>query len=315
MKRRALPKLKTPAALKEARRQLAETQRLLKRMDAERRRGIAANRRLFKELTKRRYRAMLRIEKSLGTYKPASRKLTASRRKGIRRAWKSTSELLARRMFGTPKRPRKSKKRIGLFGVSSTKRRRKSQRTERHRKTIHKGTGRERARKQPINRAYKRPKSGIRSQKPPAAPIDDHRLQVALRLLQKGKSVTDVAREIGVPREQLKKRLDDSPFIIKRGRRWVVKHDAPRQFLIYTDGRELLITVDDEDEASNLGKYLDAVKKFLSTNDPDSLAPFAGENTTDIAGHTYALETDPNELYRLTLTGTETFEDVYRIAV
>lgn len=68
-------------------------------------------------------------------------------------------------------------------------------------------------------------------------------------------------------------------------------------------------------EADIIGRYMAAVGRFLESNDPAYLAPFAGEVITDTAGRHHPLETDPNALYRLEASGGETFEDVYRIVV
>ena len=80
-------------------------------------------------------------------------------------------------------------------------------------------------------------------------------------------------------------------------------------------GQALTITVPNLKTAAKLGRYLSAVRQFLATNDPGHLAPHIGESVTDTAGKTFPFETNPNVLYRLSVTGTETFEQVYRIAV
>lgn len=145
--------------------------------------------------------------------------------------------------------------------------------------------------------------------------LDDHRFQIALRELRDGKSLSAVARDIGVSRERLTTQLETSHVARKNGGRWIVRSDRPREMLIYSNGRASTIKVPNLKSAAKLGRYLSAVRQFLSTNDLDYLVSFTGESVADVKGKVHPFETDPNVLYRLSLTGTETFEQVYRIVV
>lgn len=62
-----------------------------------------------------------------------------------------------------------------------------------------------------------------------------------------------------------------------------------------------------------LDLYDAAVARFLQTNDPAFLAPFAGRSVSDVTGRSYPFETDPNKLYRIAQTDSCKFEDVYRV--
>ena len=68
-------------------------------------------------------------------------------------------------------------------------------------------------------------------------------------------------------------------------------------------------------QASKVGRYMSAVGKFTTTNDPSCLTPFIGKFAKDINGKTHIFETEPNTLYRLISSGSETFEQVYRIVI
>jgi hypothetical protein len=83
--------------------------------------------------------------------------------------------------------------------------------------------------------------------------------------------------------------------------------------LIYSDGQSLAITVGDFKTASQVGLFMAAAKRFLTSNDPDHLVPFVGRSVVDMAGKRHPFETRPNVLYRLASSATETFEQVYRI--
>jgi hypothetical protein len=85
--------------------------------------------------------------------------------------------------------------------------------------------------------------------------------------------------------------------------------------LIYSRGQRQLVTVGDFKTASQVGRFMAAVGRFLRSNDISHLNAFAGRSVTDIAGKNRPFETRPNVLYRLASSGTETFEEVYRIIV
>ena len=98
-----------------------------------------------------------------------------------------------------------------------------------------------------------------------------------------------------------------------RGRWTITKDRRPREELLHTRGKTIHVIVPDYDAASSVGLFMEEVKRFLLTNAVGLLKPFEGRGVTDIRGKYHPFETRPNVLYRLDATGTETFEDVYRI--
>ena len=85
--------------------------------------------------------------------------------------------------------------------------------------------------------------------------------------------------------------------------------------LIYSDSRAVVITVGTFEEASLIGRYNAAVGNFLRSNKPKYLEPFVGQSVTDITGASYALETEPRRLYRLSHAGEDEFSQIYRLVV
>jgi len=53
----------------------------------------------------------------------------------------------------------------------------------------------------------------------------------------------------------------------------------------------------------------------MRSNDAAHLKPFISKSATDIKGNKHIFETNPNTLYRLSASGTESFEQVYRIII
>lgn len=144
----------------------------------------------------------------------------------------------------------------------------------------------------------------------------DKRLELGLKELRLGKSLTKSAKSIGVSRERLSHYLVQNVVIEKHKGRWRLKQDDRiREVMIYTGGKVKHIHVKGYEMASLVGQYMAAVTQFLKTNNLSHLDPFKDVAVKDIKGKSYLLETRPNVLYRLDHAGGETFEQVYRIVV
>jgi hypothetical protein len=152
------------------------------------------------------------------------------------------------------------------------------------------------------------------STKRPPKPIPDDRLQQALRVLRQDKSLTAAAKAAHVSPERLRQVAKSKGAIKKQGRRWIIDPDLPRRMPLFSRGRAVEVTVAG-DAASKIGAYMDAVGKFLTSNNRDLLKPFVGQSVKDTAGKAHPFETNPNALYRLASAGEATFEQVYRIVV
>ena len=146
-----------------------------------------------------------------------------------------------------------------------------------------------------------------------APPAYDRRLEQGLQLVRSKRTLTSAARDIGVSPERLRHYLARTGIVEKQGRRWVVTEDRrTRQMLLFSAGDILQVLLSWE-AASLVGRYMAAVGRFLETNDPTHMQPFAGQSVIDVYGTAHPFETRPNVLYRLDATGGETFEQVYRI--
>ncbi len=146
-------------------------------------------------------------------------------------------------------------------------------------------------------------------------PIKDDALQISLKALRSGKTLTEAAEEIRVSPERLRNQARERGAIRKKGRKWILKNNLPRQMLIYADGQAHSVTVGTFRDASKLGRYMAAVRRFLRSNDPEHLKPFIGHSIKDNRNKAYAFETNLNALYRIAASGSETFEQVYRIVI
>jgi len=164
-------------------------------------------------------------------------------------------------------------------------------------------------------RGHRKPGEALVSKRKAERALEDHKLQTALRLIRQGQSITTAAKQTNTSPETLKSKLTESGAIEKPGRKWLVKGSLPRRVMIFSRGRERIITVGDFKAASLVGKYMSHVGWFVTSNDISHLKPFAMKSVTDINGKSYLLETRPNVLYRLSHAGGSSFEQVYRIVV
>lgn len=145
------------------------------------------------------------------------------------------------------------------------------------------------------------------SQKPRTG--DDARLGKGIRHFLKHGKITAAAKTAGVSAERLRRKLYEQRIAERKGNR---VRRVVREIDIISRGRRRRIKVD-HSTASFVGTYLNAIGKFLETNDKLLLAPFVGASVTDLSGKHYPFETDPNALYELSLTGSGTFHEVYRL--
>ena len=158
------------------------------------------------------------------------------------------------------------------------------------------------------------PKAKERNVKKPR-PISDGAFQISLKALRSGKTLTEAAREIHVSPERLRNQANRLGIIRRERGKWVVRKKLPREMLIYSGGKALRIVVGTFSNASKVGRYMAAVRKFLRSNDHTHLNRFIGKSVADIKGDKHIFETNPNTLYRLSASGVESFEQVYRIII
>lgn len=166
-------------------------------------------------------------------------------------------------------------------------------------------------------RTPKRPKSraaGFRTKRQKAR-LSDARLQRALTILRDRKDITAAAHSAGVPVAKFKREALKRKIIKKRGKNWIVSRDLHRQLLIYSDGKQVSVTLPGQRSARIAGRYMSSVGAFLRSNNIRILDQFIDRGVKDVAGKRIVFETDPNILYRLASSTDEAFEAVYRIVV
>jgi hypothetical protein len=132
-------------------------------------------------------------------------------------------------------------------------------------------------------------------------------LHVLARMRRTGSSLTAAAKEEHIDPRTVRKYLKSE--IRGRGRGRATKADRRRRdMLIPTTVGNAPVTVRGSKQASQLGKYMSAVGRYLRTGDVEALAEFRNQS---IGGHT--LITDPDTLSILAQAGALTLDEIYAL--
>ncbi len=124
---------------------------------------------------------------------------------------------------------------------------------------------------------------------------------------------SQVVREVGTTSRTVRRHVGEALKTDTRGRVVAMPHDRiPRTMRFITPRGLIAVTVHDSRIASEIGRHMSAVNRFLETGDEGPLQPFVDEGIR--AGqlfHPYV--TDPDTLVRLAHAGEVSFEDLYAL--
>ncbi|WP_174286291.1 hypothetical protein [Sphingomonas bacterium] len=146
------------------------------------------------------------------------------------------------------------------------------------------------------------------------ATVDD-RLEQALKNLRQTGNRAAAAKSVGIAPERLRRFLRENVQIEGRGRTLKITDDRIREMPVISRGKVSLMRLRGFDQASLNSSYVNAVTKYLDTNELDVLARFMGLSVIDARGVSHPLETHPNTLRRLAHVGDELFHEIYRLVL
>jgi hypothetical protein len=167
-------------------------------------------------------------------------------------------------------------------------------------------SGRSRAQARGHARAADLPSNASRQPFKRSEPLED-----ALKLMKKGVSQKEAAKQAGVSAETLRRFQKTNTTSQRIGRRWLISDTRPVSVVMATRGKVRSVTVS-HDAASDISRHWIAINEFLDTNDSAHLAAFVGKGLRDINGVFHPFETRPNVLRRLDSVGELSFVDIYR---
>lgn len=137
-------------------------------------------------------------------------------------------------------------------------------------------------------------------------------LEILSEVRRNKKSLSQASRDKGV---SIKSVLQNTRAFKKAGNRWMPKtYDRiSRVMRINENGRDVSIEINDSRTASLIGRYHNAVKKYLETGDETGLKKFEGKTIKDAQGNKHTLETRPEALDQIA-EGIEEpeFYDIYK---
>jgi hypothetical protein len=136
-------------------------------------------------------------------------------------------------------------------------------------------------------------------------------LEDALKLMKKGVSQKEAAKQAGVSTETLRRFQKANTTSRKTGRRWLISDTRPVSVVMAMRGKMRSVTVS-HDAASDISRHWIAINHFLETNSPTHLAAFVGKGLRDSKGVFHPFETRPNVLRKLDSAGELSFIDIYR---
>ena len=129
-------------------------------------------------------------------------------------------------------------------------------------------------------------------------------LHTLARMRRTGSSLAAAAREEHIDPRTVQKYLRAE--LRGKARRATKTDRRKRDMLVPTSLGNTPVTLRGSKQASELGKYMAAVGKYLRTGDTEGLADFEGMS---IGGH--ALITDPDVLSSLAQAGALTLDEIY----
>ena len=139
-------------------------------------------------------------------------------------------------------------------------------------------------------------------------------LEDALKLMKKGVSQREAARQAGVSAETLRRFQKANTASHRKGRRWLISDTRPVSVVMATRGKMRGVTVP-HDASSDISRHWIAINLFLESNDPSHLEPFVDKGLRDASGAFHPFETRPNVLRKLDSVGELLFVDIYRQTV
>ncbi|MCE5322816.1 hypothetical protein LLG46_05800 [bacterium] len=141
------------------------------------------------------------------------------------------------------------------------------------------------------------------------------KLEEAVKHFRRGESLSSAAKSAHVSAERLSSYVASEGIATKTGGRWRLGADDRIRppIGIFSEGQEIEVTVKGYEQAKLASDYLNAVKRFITTNDPSHLDLYRGQSIVDVHGKRHVFETDENTLYRLNESGDQPYESMYRM--
>lgn len=142
-------------------------------------------------------------------------------------------------------------------------------------------------------------------------------LELALRMLRRGHTMTSTARLMRISRERLSAYAKLNAGASRQGRHWTFNDLRRRRVLVLsTDGAQTIVVLGFE-PARLAGLHWTEADDALGDHSlvPEFQRRWDGISIRDTSGRRYFLTTDPNQIYRELYATDVRFEEVYRFVL
>lgn len=146
-----------------------------------------------------------------------------------------------------------------------------------------------------------------------ARPTSDPKVDRAIRAMHDGASLSGAAKAARVSPERLRRFIKSYDIATRVGSAWVMTDNRPRRVPMIVGSNVKAIIVPNFAEASKVGRYSNAVHRFINSGEFEHIAPFEGDGVRDLKGKLHPFETDPNSLYRHAMKDEPPFHEIYQI--
>lgn len=146
--------------------------------------------------------------------------------------------------------------------------------------------------------------------------LADLRIEAAYREVAKGSSLRMAAKKHRVGRTRLSQFVRENADVEwKPGTKIVIKTDnLVKLARIFSRGRLREVRLYPQ-ELSRAMSFMNAVGRFLKTNNPLHLKDFDGKSVMDVSGKHHPFETNPNRLYEISAANEIDFLPLYKDVV
>ena len=124
------------------------------------------------------------------------------------------------------------------------------------------------------------------------------RALAVLSKMRQGSRLSVAAKEVGIDPRTVTKHLGSAVTKLNGKYRARPVDSISRSMVVYSRGKQFVITVIDSKTASTIGQYFNAVRQYLNTGDSAALKKFKNVLVVDSDGTKYKLETSGKKYRR-----------------
>lgn len=135
-------------------------------------------------------------------------------------------------------------------------------------------------------------------------------LERALDAMKGGFSQSAAAKSVGISSHRLARYRKKNTWSRRKQGLWIIRDRRPAEMQFASQGKQYSIAVPNRSKGA-VGRYWNAINRFLDENKTKWLEPYSGRSIRDIYGKKHVFETDPNTLRMMDAIGDLQFLEIY----